>query len=85
MNLGYEGLFGPKTMFYHLSPEREGRLVNEISVPVLDSDKSSYVEAGTAGVVLLGFAWVLWCLWGVWKKEGYGSSSLTAAESKKKS
>jgi hypothetical protein len=83
VNLAYDGLFGPKTMFYHLSPEGE-RLVNEISVPVLDSDKSGYVEAGTAGVVLLGFAWVLWCLWGVLKKEGYGSGRGAVAESKKR-
>lgn len=83
VNLGYDGLFGPKTMFYHLSPEGE-RLINDISVPVLDSKKSGYVEAGTAGVVLLGFAWVLWCLWGVWKREGYGSSRGSVVESKKK-
>lgn len=82
VNLGYDGLFGPKTMFYHLSPA-EGSLVNEISVPVLDSDKSGYVELGTAGVVLLGFAWVMWSLWGVWKREGYGNGRRKVREKKK--
>ena len=85
VNLGYDGLFGPKTMFYHLSPEGPGSLMNEISVPVLDTDRSGYVEVGTAGVVLLGFLWVLWCLWGVWRKEGYGSGrGKVMVEEKKK-
>jgi hypothetical protein len=84
VNLGYDGLFGPKTMFYHLSPEGEGSLINEISVPVLDTNRSAYVEAGTAGVVLFGFVWVLWCLWGVWRKEGYGSVKGKVVEAKKK-
>lgn len=72
VNVGYDGLFGPKTMFYHLSP-REGRLTNTISVPVLDLNQSKYVEAGTAGVVFLGFVWIVWSLWNVWIKNGYGS------------
>ena len=61
-------------MFYHLSPE-EGRLINTISVPVLDLDRSKYVELGTAGVVLVGFLWVVWCIFGVWRKHGYGAVS----------
>jgi len=72
VNVGYDGLFGPKTMFYHLPP-KGGRLTNTISVPVLDLDQSKYVELGTAAVVLLGFTWVMWCLWGVWKRNGHGS------------
>ena len=77
VNLGYDGLFGPKTMFYHLSPESawgrsEGRLVNMISVPVVDLDKIKYVEAATAGAVLVGFLWVFWCLVKVWRENGYG-------------
>ena len=83
VNLGYDGLFGPKTMFYHLSPEGES-LINEVSVPVLDSDNTGYVEAGTAVVVLLGFAWVLWCLWAVWRRDGYGNGRGVVVESKKK-
>ena len=82
VNIGYDGLFGPKTMFYHVSPEGE-RLINTISVPVLDLDQSRYVEVGTAGVVLFGFLWVLWCLFGVWRKNGYGSLEETTIEKKK--
>jgi len=82
VNIGYDGLFGPKTMFYHLSPEGD-RLMNTISVPVLDLDKSKYVEIGTAAVVLLGFIWLLWCLFGVWMKEGYGSRRKEEVEKKK--
>ncbi|KAG9247044.1 PIG-X [Calycina marina] len=74
VNLGYDGLFGPKTMFYHLIPQGE-KLVNTINVPVLDLDQSRYVEMGTAATVVLGFGWVLWCLLGVWKRNGYGSNS----------
>lgn len=51
VNLGYEGLFGPKTMFYHVPPaaanvssEVGARLVEEIRVPVLDLDQAWYVE-----------------------------------------
>ncbi|KAG9234453.1 PIG-X [Amylocarpus encephaloides] len=76
-NLGYDGLFGPRTMFYHLDPkpsiEGEG-LLNEISVPVLDLEGSKWVETGTAGVMMLGFAWVCWCLLSVWMKNGYGAT-----------
>lgn len=77
VNLGYDGLFGPRTLFFHLNPEVEsgGRLINSLEVPVLDLDKSLYVQAGTAGVVLLGFGWVLWCLFGVWRRSGYGSGT----------
>jgi len=74
VNLGYDGLFGPRTIFYHLSPEpvrADGRLVGAISVPVLDLDGSKYVELGTAAVVGVGFLWVLWCLVGVWRGGGY--------------
>jgi len=68
-------------MFYHLSPEAsekeimrasKGKLINGLTVPVLDLGKSKYVEAGTAAVVLLGFGWVLWCLVRVWGRTGYG-------------
>ena len=83
VNLGYDGLFGPKTMFYHLSPEG-GRLVGEISVPVLDTERSGFVEVGTVAGVMLGFAWVLWCLWEGWRREGYGSVRRSVVEGKKK-
>ncbi|KAK6605516.1 Protein pbn1 [Botrytis cinerea] len=72
VNLGYDGLFGPQTMFYHVSPVAvpDGRLMNTVNVPVLDLNKSSWVEIGTASVVSLGFLWIVWCLWGVWRGQG---------------
>ncbi|KAF7879215.1 hypothetical protein EAF04_000412 [Stromatinia cepivora] len=77
VNLGYDGLFGPQTMFYHVSPVAvpDGRLMNAVNVPVLDLNKSNWVEVGTASVVLLGFLWIVWCLFGVWRKEGYSKES----------
>ncbi|KAI9847798.1 MAG: protease B nonderepressible form [Sclerophora amabilis] len=59
VNLGYDGMFGPKTMFYHLEPNTtDGRLTETIHVPALDLDRSSWIEAGTVGAIVLGFAWV---------------------------
>lgn len=88
VHLGYDALFGPKTLFYHFSPsapstggegvggeEAEARLVSHLSVPVLDLDRSGYVEGATAAGVALGFAWVCWCLLKVWRGAGYGSGS----------
>jgi hypothetical protein len=75
VNLGYDGLFGPRTIFYHLAPEpvrEDRRLISALNVPVLDLDGSKWVETGTALVVGLGFVWVLWCLVGVWRRSGYG-------------
>jgi hypothetical protein len=82
LNVGYDNLFGPKTMFYHLTPDGE-RLTNLISVPVLDLDQSKYVELGTAGIVLLGFSWVIWCLWKVLRKHGYRNGSPAVTKAKK--
>ena len=67
VNLGYDGLFGPKTMFYHLEPALEGgngsgRLVERIDVPVLQTGETAWVEIGTVAVVLAGFLWVIWKL-----------------------
>ncbi|KAH6681729.1 PIG-X [Halenospora varia] len=92
VNLGYEALFGRRTLFYHINPEAKERgLINKLSVPVLDLGGAKYVENGTAVAVGLGFAWVLWCLFGVWRREGYGSGKATVEigrgageESKKK-
>lgn len=61
VNLGYDGLFGPRTMFYHLQPASDGKsLLEEIRVPVLDLGGSSMklVESGTVTMVVLGFLWV---------------------------
>lgn len=81
VNLGYDGLFGPRTLFFHLSPKPsvgEERLINKLNVPILDLDKSSLVEIGTAAVVGLGFLWVLWVLFGVWRRAGYGSNKVSS-------
>lgn len=61
VNLGYDGLFGPRTMFYHLQPASGGgSLLEEIKVPVLDLEgsKMRWVESGTVAMVVLGFLWV---------------------------
>ncbi|KAJ5177007.1 Protein pbn1 [Penicillium canariense] len=66
-NLGWDGLFGPRTMFYQLHP-KTGRLVEEIDVPVLKLQagqglfQAQNIELGTSLVILLGFLWVLWRL-----------------------
>ncbi|KAK4176074.1 PIG-X [Triangularia setosa] len=60
--VGYDGLFGERTVFWHLSPKPEqgdNRLVNTIKVPVLNLERADWVTVGTAAVVLLGFAWVV--------------------------
>ncbi|MCJ1282978.1 protease B nonderepressible form [Xylographa opegraphella] len=63
-NLGYDGLFGPKTMFYHLDPaphkynDIDG-LVERLSVPVLATVYNTWIEIGTVIVVVSGVLWVL--------------------------
>jgi len=81
VNLGYEGLFGPKTLFYHV-PSRDRELVAEIEVPVLSvtEEGARWVEYGTGVAVLLGFGWVLWALFGPVK----ASAGKEMAKGKKK-
>lgn len=67
-NLGFDGLFGPKTMFYHLNPRPltpAKTLVEEITMPVLDLDQSRWIETGTVLAIIAGFAWIAWRLWSV--------------------
>ncbi|OAP61244.1 hypothetical protein AYL99_03445 [Fonsecaea erecta] len=66
IHLGFEGLFGPRTMFYHLDPvptegAAPGRLVERISIPVLDLNTASpsTIESLTIVTIALGFLWVL--------------------------
>jgi hypothetical protein len=66
VNLGWEGLFGTRTMFYQLHPSSD-RLVEEVEVPVLRLDgegffQSKIIELGTVIVIGLGSLWVLWKL-----------------------
>ncbi|RKF72075.1 Protein pbn1 [Golovinomyces cichoracearum] len=72
--LGYDDLFAPDTVFYHLSSkaaQTDGRLVNRLKVPVLDIDNSRWVENFTLIAVALGFAWIFWCLLKVLIGQGY--------------
>jgi len=77
--LGYDGIFGRRTLFVHLQPVPEvGRgLMEKLKVPVIDADKVGGVELGTVLVVLLGVAYVLGKLavvvgrdWGLRSKGG---------------
>ena len=70
VNLGYDGLFGPRTRFYHLQPETQGKLlVENIKVPVLNTGGASYVNNATIGVVMLGFVWVCWQILQIARKD----------------
>ena len=77
VNLGYDGLFGPKTMFYHIPPAREASTtVARIQVPVLDAQQAGWVPVGTLVAVVIGFAWVCWQLFvGVTRNEKQGIKS----------
>lgn len=97
VQLGYDSLFGPRTVFWHVEPRpaltngklwsssssSSGLLINSVRVPVLDLDRAQWVGAGTAAAVLAGFAWVVWKLVGVYLREGYGARS-EGKESKEK-
>lgn len=75
VNLGYDGLFGPRTVFWHVDPrpvKAGGRLMSNIRVPVLDTDRAGWVSAGTTAVVVLGFGWIVWKLLQVYLRTGYG-------------
>lgn len=70
VNLGYDGIFGPRTMFYHLRPmppvENERKLIETIKVPVLDTTRvggDGIVEQVTLVTILLGFGWIVLKLW----------------------
>ncbi|KAG9543769.1 PIG-X-domain-containing protein, partial [Aureobasidium melanogenum] len=62
-NIGFDGLFGPKTLFHHIGASYEAKtLMETLEIPVLNETKTRFVELGTGVAVLLGFLWVLWCL-----------------------
>ncbi|KAL7947325.1 cytochrome P450 [Trichoderma barbatum] len=86
VNLGYDGLFGPETTFWHVSPkpEADGRLINNISVPVVTEGASQWVGIGTAVAVGLGFIWVLLKLMGGYAKSGHGTAAKPAEDEGKK-
>lgn len=85
-NLGYDGLFGKKTMFYHVPPApvmaeaRDGLLLG-LDVPVLNAEKAGgWVGIATVAVVVAGFTWVVWKVLG----GGAGAGAGKVKEGKKK-
>lgn len=62
VNLGYDGLFGPRTMFYHVPPAQGRRMAETLSVPVLDLAHARTVEVGTVAAIVLGTLFVCWKL-----------------------
>lgn len=100
VNLGWEGLFGPRTMFFQLHPGgarlQSSRIVEDISVPVLQateegsrySHTSEQVQLGTVVAIVLGFLWILWKLGLLVRSTGFGEQrevrSSTATTNKKK-
>ncbi|KAI1191305.1 PIG-X [Nemania serpens] len=86
VNLGYDGLFGPRTLFWHVNPQSEGNsgLNHQIKVPVLDTNKTKWVGAGTAAVVLVGFVYIVLKLASVYWRTGYGEQKRATASEKKK-
>ncbi|KAI0405722.1 PIG-X [Xylaria palmicola] len=85
-NLGYDGLFGPRTLFYHVTPRPEGSggLNHQIQVPVLDLNKTQWVGVGTTAVVLIGFAYIVFKLASAYWRTGYRNPQPAAAEREKK-
>jgi hypothetical protein len=75
--LGYDGLFDAGTVFWYAKPQPADSgsrlLVSPVRVPVLDLDKASWVNTGTAVAVLLGFVWVVWKSVAVYLREGHGA------------
>lgn len=74
-HVGYDALFSTETLFWHVDPKPSAGdlLTNDITVPVLDTEKSAWVNIGTAAAVLLGFSWVLWQLVQVTRRSGLSS------------
>ncbi|KAI8234945.1 Protein pbn1 [Colletotrichum sp. SAR 10_99] len=91
VNLGYDALFGPRTVFWHVEPVGASaggggggsRLTSSVRVPVLEAGQAGWVRMGTAGAVMLGFAWVLWRLVAAYSRTGYGKGAAAKAEEKK--
>ncbi|KAK7908364.1 hypothetical protein PG985_015667 [Apiospora marii] len=86
INLGYDGLFGPRTLFWHLDPVTKSagdQLVIEGKVPVLDLDKSRSINTVTSIVVVVGFAWVVYRLLMVYLRTGHGVAQPVKVTEKK--
>lgn len=68
-SVGYDALFGVRTAFYHVQPTkgaqdygREGSLLRDVTVPVLDTAAPMYpyIEPVTMLLVFAGFVWIAW-------------------------
>ncbi|CAK43006.1 protease B nonderepressible form [Aspergillus niger] len=76
LNLGWDGMFGPRTMFYQVHPSGEKtRHVEDLDVPVLRLEEGGFfssktVELGTMAAIVLGLLWVLWKLGSVARSSG---------------
>lgn len=88
-NLGYDGLFGPRTAFHQLHPASE-HLIAELNVPVLklkDGEgifRARNIEFGTSLVIVLGFLWVIWRLARVVWATGLGANEVKRPETHEK-
>lgn len=96
-HVGYDGLFGPRTLFWHVTPAPPAgagggahtQLTSPLAVPVLDSSDrlAAWVPIGTAAAVLLGFGWVLLTLGiGWWRSriDGGARTAVPGRETEKK-
>lgn len=89
MSLGWDGHFGPHTLFYQFRPDGDP-LVEEIDVPVLHKEagfglfQTRNIEIATSVVISLGFLWVLWRLVIVACSSGIRANTPTKDESHKK-
>lgn len=62
VHLGYESLFGPRTMFYHVAPQPSlgiEELIESLQVPALSVEKAGNVEMGAVTIVVLGALWLV--------------------------
>jgi len=62
INLGFDGLFGPRTLFYQIPPARDSEGYTNLDVPILDLNQSNWVETGTVIIIVFGTLWVTWIL-----------------------
>lgn len=85
-NVGYDGAFSSKTAFWHLNPQPEvgSRLVNSITVPVLDAGGAKWIELVTSAVIAVGFGWVLWKLTSALSLFGYSGRKEVGVKLRKK-
>ncbi|KAH6890415.1 PIG-X [Thelonectria olida] len=85
-HLGYDELFDSEFSFWHVTPRAGNgtRLMNPVSVPVLNDQKAEWIGLGTSVAVMLGFAWVLWKLVGAMMSSGSHGQPKDVKVAKKK-